>query len=140
AYTPVLFAKDPKRTVQYKSREIGRRIKELAKKAFPDKVEKKEGFAAYADDIHERSLTAQKNYHLTPANLAVELFRATKKTFYMPDFEFLGWKPYALKGVHVHDIPGEHNTIFAPPHDKLFAEILQKCLDKAAAGESTEAI
>ncbi|WP_158557064.1 non-ribosomal peptide synthetase [Mucilaginibacter conchicola] len=140
AYTPVLFVKDPKRTVEYKSREIGRRIQKAAKKLFPDKVEKKEGFAAYTDDIHERSLTAQKNYHLTPADIAVELFRATKKTFYMPDFEYLGWKPYALKGVHVHDIPGEHNTIFAPPHDKLFAEILQKCLDKAAAGESTESI
>jgi hypothetical protein len=49
----------------------------------------------------------------------------------MDDFEFLGWKPYALKGVNIHRIPGEHNTIFKAPNDKIFAEVLQKCLDDA---------
>ncbi|TSD66543.1 amino acid adenylation domain-containing protein [Inquilinus sp. KBS0705] len=132
AYTPVLFAQDPKRTIEYKSREISRRIQRIFKKIFPDKVKKKEGFSAYTDEINEKSLTAQRNYQLTPVDIAVELFRAKKKTFYMDDFKYLGWKPYALKGVHVHDIPGEHNTIFAPPNDKQFAEVLQKCLDKAA--------
>jgi amino acid adenylation domain-containing protein len=132
AYTPVLFLQDPKRTIQYKSREIGRRFQKIYKKVFPDKVKKKEGFSAYTDDIHERSLAAQRNYLLTPVNIAIELFRATKKTFYMDDFKFLGWRPYALKGVNVHDIPGEHNTIFAPPNDKQFAKVLQECLDKAA--------
>jgi hypothetical protein len=49
----------------------------------------------------------------------------------MDDFENLGWKPYALKGVNIHKIPGEHNTIFKAPNDKIFASILQKCLDEA---------
>ncbi len=49
----------------------------------------------------------------------------------MEDFKYLGWKPYALKGINVHDIPGEHNSIFAPPNDKEFAEVLQKCLNNA---------
>jgi amino acid adenylation domain-containing protein len=132
AYTPVLFMQDPKRTIEYKSREIGRRIQKIYKKFFPDKVKKKEGFSAYTDDIHEKSLAAQRNYLLTPVNIAIELFRAKKHTFYMDDFKFLGWKPFALKGVNVHDIPGEHNTIFAPPNDKQFAKVLQECLDKAA--------
>ncbi|HEK22320.1 amino acid adenylation domain-containing protein [Mucilaginibacter sp.] len=136
AYTPVLFAQDPARTIEYKSREIGRRIKKLFKNVLP--ADKKEGFSAYTDDIHERSLAAQKNYLLTPVNIAIELFRAKKKTFYMNDFKYLGWKPFALKGVHVHDIPGEHNTIFAPPNDKEFAQVLQKCLDEAAAGKSSK--
>jgi thioesterase domain-containing protein len=95
-------------------------------------VKKKEGFSAYTDDINEKSLKAQRNYELKPVDIAVELFRAKKKTFYMDDFDLLGWKPYALKGVTVHDIPGEHNTIFAPPNDKVFASVLQKCLDKAS--------
>jgi amino acid adenylation domain-containing protein len=135
AYTPVLFVQDPKRTIEYKSREIGRRILKIFKSIFPDKVKKKEGFSAYTDDIHERSLAAQRNYLLTPVNISIELFRAKKRTFYMDDFKFLGWKPYALKGVNVHDIPGEHNTIFAPPNDKQFAKVLQNCLDKAAQGK-----
>lgn len=50
----------------------------------------------------------------------------------MDDFEYLGWKPFALKGINIHEIPGEHNYIFAPPNDKEFAEILQECLDQAA--------
>ncbi|WP_454802741.1 non-ribosomal peptide synthetase [Mucilaginibacter phyllosphaerae] len=132
AYTPVLFMQDPKRTIEYKSREIARRIQKIYKNIFPDKVKKKEGFSAYTDDINDRSLAAQKNYLLEPVNISIELFRAKKKTFYMKDTKFLGWKPFALKGVNVHDIPGEHNTIFAPPNDKQFAKVLQECLDKAA--------
>ena len=130
-YTPILFAEDPKRTIEYKSREIGRRISRIYKNAFPEKVKKKEGFAAYTDEIHEKSEMAQRNYLLTPVDIKIELFRAKKKTFYMDDFKYLGWRPYALKGVNVHDIPGEHNTIFAPPNDKQFAKVLQECLDKA---------
>ncbi|MES2062020.1 MAG: amino acid adenylation domain-containing protein [Bacteroidota bacterium] len=132
AFTPVLLVQDPKRTIEYKSREVGRRIQKIYKNIFPDKVKKKEGFSAYTDDIHEKSLAAQRNYLLTPVNIAIELFRAKKHTFYMDDFKFLGWKPFALKGVNIHDIPGEHNTIFAPPNDKQFAKVLQECLDKAA--------
>ncbi|OOQ60759.1 non-ribosomal peptide synthetase [Mucilaginibacter pedocola] len=131
AYTPVLFVQDPKRTVEYKSREIGRRIQKVYKKMFPHKVKKKEGFAAYTNEIHEKSEAAQRNYMLVPVDIKIELFRAKKKTFYMNDFKNLGWTPFALKGVRVHDIPGEHNTIFAPPNDKQFAEVLQKCLDEA---------
>jgi len=132
AYTPILFLEDPKRTIEYKSREIGRRFTKIYKKAFPTKVKRKEGFAAYTDDIHEKSLAAQENYLLTPVDISIELFRAKKKTFYMDDFKYLGWIPFALKGVRVHDIPGEHNTIFAPPNDKQFAKVLQECLDEAS--------
>jgi hypothetical protein len=48
------------------------------------------------------------------------------------DFEYLGWKPFAQNGINIHEIPDEHNFIFAPPNDKEFARILQQCLDNAA--------
>ncbi|MDB5285714.1 MAG: hypothetical protein JWR05_663 [Mucilaginibacter sp.] len=130
-YTVVLFIEDPKRTIEYKSREIGRRIKKINKKIFPDKVKKKDIFSEYNDEINERSAAAQRNYLLTSIDIKLELFRAKKKTFYMDDFKYLGWVPYAKKGVNVYEIPGEHNTIFAPPNDKQFAKVLQECLDKA---------
>ena len=75
---------------------------------------------------------AEKRYQLKPYNITVEVFRAENRTFYMDDFEFLGWQTYALNGVNVHRIPGEHNTIFKAPNDKIFARVLQKCLDDAA--------
>jgi thioesterase domain-containing protein len=54
----------------------------------------------------------------------------------MADFDYLGWREFALKGVNVHDIPGEHNTIFAPPNDEKFAVVLQQCLDRVSAAKS----
>ncbi|TFF36839.1 non-ribosomal peptide synthetase [Mucilaginibacter psychrotolerans] len=131
AYTAVLFADDPKRTIEYKSGEIKKRVRKVYKKLFKIGPAKKTGILIFGDEIDEKSETALHNYKLVPINVGIELFRAKKKTFYIEDFKYLGWKPYALKGVHVHDIPGEHNTIFAPPNDKQFAEVLQKCLNEA---------
>jgi amino acid adenylation domain-containing protein len=131
-HTFVLLAEDPKRTIEYKSLILKRRIIKMFWKLAPGKDEKKEGFFAYDNEIDEASEKALRNYVITPLNIAIELFRAKKRTFYMADFEFLGWGPFAKKGVHVHEIPGEHNTIFAPPNDKVFAVVLQECLDKVS--------
>jgi len=133
-YSFVLFANDPKRTIQYKSIAIKRRIIRLFWRVKGNE-EKREGFFAYDNDIDEASAKAKRNYYQKPLNIMVDLFRAKKKTFYMADFKYLGWRKFALKGVNVHDIPGEHNTIFAPPHDKEFAAELQKCLDRVAKNQ-----
>jgi thioesterase domain-containing protein/acyl carrier protein len=93
--------------------------------------QKQAGFFGYSNKVDKMNEYASRHYQLKPHNIAVEVFRAESRTFYMDDFEYLGWKPYALKGVHIHNIPGEHNTIFKDPNDKLFAEVLQKCLDAA---------
>lgn len=131
-HTFVLLAEDPKRTIEYKSLILKRKLIKLFWKLSPGKDEKKEGFFAYDNEIDEASEKALRNYVLTPLNIAIELFRAKKRTFYMADFNFLGWRPFALKGVNVHEIPGEHNTIFAPPNDKEFAVVLQECLDNVS--------
>jgi len=89
------------------------------------------GIFGYSNKVDVMNEYAEKHYQLKPYNITVEVFRAENRTFYMDDFEYLGWKPYALKGVNIHPIPGEHNTIFKAPNDKVFASILQKCLDKA---------
>jgi amino acid adenylation domain-containing protein len=130
AHSFVLLAEDPKRTLEYKGLMIKRQMIKLYWKVFKPN-QKREGFFAYDNEIDEASEKALRNYVLKPLNITLDLFRAKKRTFYMEDFEFLGWKPFALKGVNVHEIPGEHNTIFAPPNDKEFAEVLQKCLDRA---------
>jgi amino acid adenylation domain-containing protein len=127
----VLFAQDPKRTFEYKTLLMKRRIIRLFWKV-KGRDEKQEGFFAYDNEIDEASAKAKRNYYQKPLNIVVDLFRAKKKTFYMDDFKYLGWREFALKGVNVHDIPGEHNTIFAPPNDKEFAVVLQKCLDRVS--------
>jgi thioesterase domain-containing protein len=131
-YSFVLFYEDPKRAIEYKTVIIKRMIIRLVWKLKGKEV-KREGFFAYDNEIDEASAKAKRYYYQKPLNITVDLFRAKKKTFYMADFDYLGWRRFALKGVNVHDIPGEHNTIFAPPNDEQFAIVLQQCLDRVSA-------
>lgn len=134
-YSFVLLAESPKRTVEYKTEMLRRRAVEFFWRMKYGKEQRQDGFSGYSRKIDLMNAEAERNYNLTPYPVRIELFRAEKRTFYMDDFEYLGWKPYALKGVNIHEIPGEHNFIFAPPNDKAFARILQDCLDKASDGK-----
>ncbi len=136
-YTGTLLAEDPKRTFEYKTQAIKRRLIQFYWKFRYGKDQKQEGFFGYANSIDIKNVQAWERYIFTPYKGSIELFRAKKRTFYMEDFEYLGWKPLALKGVSIHEIPGEHNFIFAPPNDKEFAKILQTCLDNAVRFTST---
>ena len=126
-----LMAEDPKGTYKYKTELVRRRIVRAWWKVTGN-TENQKGFFAYDNEIDEASAKAKRNYFQKPLDITVDLFRAKKRTFYMDDYEFMGWKKFALKGVNVHNIPGEHNTIFAPPNDKEFAIVLQQCLDRAS--------
>ena len=84
----------------------------------------------YLHKVHRANLQASKRYVIKPYNGSVHLFKATRQTFYIPDPVNYGWDKYALRGVIIHEIPGEHSRIFAPPNDKLFSSILQKSLDE----------
>lgn len=135
-YTFTLFKEDPLRTIEYKSQSIKRRLIKFYWKFKYGKDQQQKGFFGYANNIDIKNSEAWEKYVFTPYNGSIELFRAKKRTFYMDDFEYLGWKPYALKGINIHEIPGEHNYIFAPPNDEEFAAILQQCLDNAATKKS----
>jgi amino acid adenylation domain-containing protein len=130
-FTLSLLAKNPKRTFEYKSEMVKRRLTQLYWKLKYGKEHKQEGFFGYDNSIDEKNQEAWENYILTPYDGKIELFRAKERTFYMEDFEYLGWRPYALGGVNIHEMEGEHNYIFAPPNDKIFARILQNCLNNS---------
>ncbi|NDP28894.1 MAG: amino acid adenylation domain-containing protein, partial [Flavobacterium sp.] len=72
-------------------------------------------------------------YHLKPQNFEVDLFRAKDDASYKLDPTHLGWKKAALKGVKIHNIPGDHLDIVAPPNDKTLARMLQEILDERHA-------
>jgi len=95
------------------------------------------GFFGYSYKIDKCNLDALKRYRFKPQDIAVDVFKAETRTFYVDDKVNMGWKPYALKGVNIHHIPGEHNTIFKAPNDKVFADVLQACLDKAGVDDTT---
>jgi amino acid adenylation domain-containing protein len=69
-------------------------------------------------------------YHLKPQNFEIDLFRAKDDLEYKLDAEHLGWKKAALKGVNIHNVPGNHLSIVDPPNDKVLARMIQDILDE----------
>jgi len=72
-------------------------------------------------------------YHLKPQNIAVDLFRAKDDLEYKLDSEHMGWKKAALKGVAIHNVPGNHLSIVDPPNDTILAKMIQNILDERHA-------
>jgi thioesterase domain-containing protein len=66
---------------------------------------------------------------MQPYDGIIDLFKANDRLYFVDDIKYLGWKKYALKGVRVHDVPGDHQYMLLPPNDKEFARTLQRALD-----------
>lgn len=130
-YTFILLAKNPVSTFNYKLLTIRRKLTGIYSKISPFKREEV-GFTGYSHKIDQLNQKAAAEYFITPYIGTIDLFRAKVRTYYMQDPEYLGWKKYALKGVRIHEIPGDHNYIFAPPNDKEFGSVLQNCLNQSA--------
>ena len=87
-------------------------------------------------DLRLKLMGALKRYILKPSSVKIDLFKASKPSFYIPNRKTYGWSKYALKGVNSHSIPGEHSNMFAPPNDKFFAQVLNKQLKECELKES----
>lgn len=127
-YTFVLLKNDISGTISYKKESIKRRVNTIhGKLKYTDNYHKV--FYGNQHRVHKSNQQATRNYRLTPQDVTVDLFRAEKRMYYTQDFEFLGWKSFAKKGVNVHKVPGDHASLFNPPNDKEFARVLQNLLD-----------
>ncbi|TDN37316.1 non-ribosomal peptide synthetase [Hymenobacter sp. UV11] len=129
-YTLGLLAKQPGRTLAYQREQLRFKLGGLlGRLGLIGKWQPNFGYPPLVDWMNE---LAWRRYTLAPAPIAIELFRASRRTFYMPDFEFLGWRPFALNGITIHEMPGEHSFMFAPPYDQKFATVLQARLNATA--------
>jgi thioesterase domain-containing protein/acyl carrier protein len=84
----------------------------------------------YLHKVHKANNNALENYILKEYGGKLHLFRAMDQTFYIRDPETYGWSDFVKGNIVLHDIPGSHSRIFAPPNDQIFAQSLQKCLDE----------
>lgn len=91
----------------------------------------KEEVPDYQKNVQHAKYQALNNYEQRPCALKVHLFKAQRQTFYIQDPVQYDWQHYALEGVEIIEVPGEHSEIFAPPHEAVFAECLQEALDQA---------
>ncbi|TWR27177.1 amino acid adenylation domain-containing protein [Mucilaginibacter achroorhodeus] len=118
------------KTIRKRSEAIKRSLVRLFWKLRHGEKQDQVGFFGYSNRIDEANNLAQKYYLIAPSDLEIELFRAETRSYYLDDYEYMGWRPYALKGINIHSVPGEHTTMFKEPNDKIFARVLQDCLDK----------
>jgi thioesterase domain-containing protein/acyl carrier protein len=139
AYLLWLFIKEPwlqkRKFILNKSRNLALSLRYYYKKAgvrhkkHETPIASGDAPPAYlSNDLKIKLMEALRHYTLLPTDVQVDLFKARKATFYIPDRKFYGWSKYAEKGVIPHTMPGEHSSLFAPPNDRYFAQILEKRL------------
>ena len=125
-----LLARDPVESFKYKSEVFRRRLKRWTYKNGPgSKIENTTSKERLAR-VDQMNNQAFNKYRMRAYDGTIHLFRAKEQRFYLDDFEFLGWKPFAKKGIVIHEIPGDHRTILYPENGAQFARILQDCLNE----------
>ena len=85
--------------------------------------------SSYGSEVNERYLNAFENYKAQPIDIRINLFKAQERVFFLTDPVYYGWKDFALKGVDVHIMRGNHSTFITSPNEKYFATVLQKVID-----------
>lgn len=77
-------------------------------------------------------LEAQSQYQLRLYPGRATLFRAAEAG---PTFDYagreLGWGELVQRGIEVHEIPGNHDSLMLEPHVRVLASSLRACLERA---------
>lgn len=120
------FLNNPKESLAYQLNIISYKWKKLFSS---DLGMEREIFTDYEKEIYSAYSKANDKYKLQACDLEVTLFCVEKRLYYLDDKVFLGWDKFALKGVKIHEVPGDHKTFLLPPNDQKFAQILQAVLD-----------
>lgn len=121
----------PETTIKYQSFLLSRAFQNAVNKLTGLKTKDPNTFYTRLDMISEKHLYAFENYSLMPFNDQVHLFKAKERIYFVNDFQYLGWRKYAQKGVKVYDVPGDHKTMLLQPHAQEFARALQQALDNS---------
>jgi amino acid adenylation domain-containing protein len=118
----------PKESLMYQVNFVKKKLGKIF--AVKDEHTDKEIFSAYEQQIYKRYSQALNNYVLTPFDVKITLFRVNKRLYYLDDQVNLGWDKFAKRGVDIHQVPGDHKTFLHAPNDNIFADIVQKVLDR----------
>ncbi len=121
--------KHPADTLSYQTTLVRKSVKKQLVKLGVEKEPELSGIDLNLSKINAKHITALNNYHMQPFNGTLHLFKAMTRIYFVDDFKYLGWKKFALGGVHVIDVPGDHKTMFLNPNVKELARLLQNALD-----------
>ena len=126
--------KKPIDTIEYKSGGIRQKYKNILGKIKlgVQQTSKQELFEEYlpgSKKVYDKCMEAYQKYDLQPDDIEVILFRAKDQMFYIRDPEFLSWKEFALKGVKVYEVAGNHLSMFETD-PKTIATTLQENINE----------
>ena len=80
--------------------------------------------------IMDAYIIAFRQYEMMPFYGKIDLFRSAKKLYYLKDKKFLGWHPYAVKGIVIHEVEGDHDHMILGEFSEGFARKLQKAINR----------
>ncbi len=134
SYNFSILLKKPIETISYKSNILKQKYQHIlgkVKVAYQDTAsqELSEGLLPYGKIVYEKSIEAFWKYKLNPSDISILLFKAKDQMFYLKDPAYNGWREYALGGVQVYEVAGNHHNMFDEDTD-LIASILQKYIDQ----------
>jgi amino acid adenylation domain-containing protein len=72
---------------------------------------------------------AVMSYDYKPLDEKIELFRAEKPPRSMPLDPEAGWTDLSTVEINIHITPGDHYSIFKPPHNKEFVEKFEEIIN-----------
>ena len=128
-----LMLKDPAAALEYKKHVLKMNLQHQKGKILmayrnnrTNEIE--EGYLPYGKEVFEKSMEAYRKYELQPLDIQVDLFKAKEQMFYLHDPVHYGWDRFALRGVLVHEIEGNHLTLFDDPHGRQVAAVLRERL------------
>lgn len=120
------FINNPKEALEY---QVVTTQKRFQRNNAEEPFGPEESFSEYEAAIYQKYNEAHNAYVLSPASVEVSLFRVSKRLYFLDDLVTLGWKQFALKGVKVYEVPGDHKTFLYPPFAEQFAHIMQRALN-----------
>jgi len=80
--------------------------------------------------IAEKLFATFSKYQVKPIDIKIVLFKAEIRMYYVDEPKFFGWSKYALRGVEVHNVPGDHKDMFSSVNAQKLAKTLQNRLDQ----------
>jgi amino acid adenylation domain-containing protein len=84
-------------------------------------------------DVRRSCALAEANYRVHSYEGKILLFRAAERGLRSLEDASAGWEKYALGGVEVHQLDGDHGNILNEPGVQAFAAKLRACLEAAQA-------
>jgi thioesterase domain-containing protein/acyl carrier protein len=123
------FIKKPRTTLYYQFYAFSGRVKRFFTMIGMSKILIKESERLkHSKKVNRKHDIAFEKYKLKPYNGTIDLFRVRDKMYYQDDPTYLGWKSFALGGLNIHEVPGDHGNLFNSPHVEELAKILSRVI------------